>query len=66
MAWKDPKTLNAAAQWMRLIIGVVLVELLIWMFANDRIDLETVIKALVGLLAVDKIGMAIASRPNNT
>lgn len=66
MAWKDPKTLNAVAQWMRLVVGLVLVVLLIWMFANARIDLETVVKALVGLLAVDKIGMAIASRPNNT
>lgn len=62
MAWKDEATLRAVAQYLRLVVGVVLVALLVWMFANQRVDLETVIKALVGLLAVDKLGMAIASR----
>lgn len=62
MAWKDEATLRAIAQYLRLIVGLVLVGILVWMFANQRVDLETVLKALVGLLAVDKLGMAVASR----
>jgi len=62
MAWKDPATLQAIAQYLRLVVGLVLIGILVYMFANQRVDLETVIKALIGLLAVDKLGMSIATR----
>jgi len=62
MAWRDEATLKAAAQWLRLVTGAILVGLLIWMFADSRIDLETVIKALIGLLAVDRVGMAVTAK----
>jgi hypothetical protein len=62
MVWKDEKTIAALAQYIRLLTGLVFVGLLIWMFAAERIDLETVIKAIISLLAVDRLGMAVASR----
>jgi len=62
MDWWTADRVALLAQYMRLVVGAVLVIILIYMFMVDRVDLETVIKALIGLLAADKIGMGISQR----
>jgi hypothetical protein len=66
MVWKDPETMRAIAMYIRLAVGAIFVLMLVWMAGNDRIDVETVIKAILGLLAVDKFGMAFASGRDKT
>lgn len=65
MAWKEEKTLKAVAQYLRLVVGGVLLVILLYMFVNERVDLETVVKTLLGLLAVDKVGMFVATKSDN-
>lgn len=62
MAWKDKATIEAVAQYLRLLTGLVLFALLIWMFADNRIDFDTLLKVLLGTLTMDRFGQALASK----
>lgn len=62
MAWKDPEFQKAVAFYLRLFMGFALACLLVWMFANERVDLDSVIRVLIGMLTIDRLGAAITTK----
>jgi len=62
MAWKDPNTIAAVQQYVRIVTGVALAVILLWMLVGRHIDIDTVLRVLLGLLALDRGVMAVVSK----
>lgn len=58
MTWKDKTTIEAVQKYMRMFVGLVFFALLMWMLASQRVDIDTVVKVLLGTLTGHMFGQA--------
>lgn len=62
MDWRDPKTVQAVEQYLRLLTAFALAVVLIYMLVAQHIDVDTVISVILGILATDRAIMGLMSR----
>jgi hypothetical protein len=56
MGWKDARAIEAVAQYARILIGLLVMLVLLVMLWQHDIGLPDVIKALLAVLSLDRIG----------
>lgn len=59
--WRDPSTISAAEGWLRLVVGGAFAVILLVMLAAGKIDPSGFIKALLGILAIDRTANGVLS-----
>ena len=62
MAWNEPKSVEAARQYVRIIAGLLFFIVLLYLLLVDRIDIQAVMAVISGLAGLQSIGQAVISR----
>lgn len=56
---------STVLKWTRLIVGIVLIIILIISFAYQRIDIDTLLRAVISVLAMNNLVGALATHQMN-
>lgn len=53
--WRDERTITAVLNYARIVVGVVLAGVLIYLYLADRVDLDAVLKGILSLITLDRV-----------
>lgn len=55
MKWYDKTRIEALMQYVRMAVGIILIGLFIYAFVTERIDIDQLMRAILGALALDRM-----------
>lgn len=61
--WREPESIAAVEQYVRILIGVVLLALFVYLVVVGRVDTDAVLKVLAGTLGTFHLSLGILKHP---